>query len=76
MIHHQGLDTLYIDKLYVDMSPQMRSTKAVSVWPVGLVGKLRYESPIIKNGKVRQLQYLSMCQWLQNTCTVTMFVWV
>ena len=30
----------------------MRSTKLVSVWPVGLVGKLRYESPIISNGKV------------------------
>ena len=30
----------------------MRSTKKVSVWPVGLVGYLRYESPVIKNGKV------------------------
>ena len=30
----------------------MRSTKLVSVWPVGLVGKLRYESPIICDGKV------------------------
>ncbi|CAH1792073.1 unnamed protein product [Owenia fusiformis] len=31
---------------------EMRGTKKVSVWPVGLVGKLRYESPIVVNGKV------------------------
>ncbi|XP_046571900.1 galactosylgalactosylxylosylprotein 3-beta-glucuronosyltransferase 2-like [Haliotis rubra] len=31
---------------------QMRKTKKVSVWPVGLVGGLRFESPIVKNGKV------------------------
>ena len=24
----------------------------VSVWPVGLVGSLRYESPVVENGKV------------------------
>ncbi len=30
----------------------MRYTKKVSVWPVGLVGKLRFESPIVTNGKV------------------------
>ncbi len=30
----------------------MRTTKRASVWPVGLVGKLRYETPILKNGKV------------------------
>lgn len=31
---------------------QMRNTEKVSVWPVGLVGKLMYESPILKDGKV------------------------
>lgn len=31
---------------------EMRFTKKVSVWPVGLVGNLRYESPIVKKGKV------------------------
>ncbi|XP_029642929.1 galactosylgalactosylxylosylprotein 3-beta-glucuronosyltransferase 1 [Octopus sinensis] len=31
---------------------EMRDTKVVSVWPVGLVGGLRYEKPIIENGKV------------------------
>ena len=30
----------------------MRYTQGVSVWPVGLVGKLRYESPIVENGRV------------------------
>ena len=30
----------------------MRFTKRVSVWPVGLVGYLRYESPLLKNGRV------------------------
>ncbi|KAL5021769.1 hypothetical protein ScPMuIL_000924 [Solemya velum] len=31
---------------------EMRYTKRVSVWPVGLVGGAIYESPIVKNGKV------------------------
>ncbi|KAL4239057.1 Galactosylgalactosylxylosylprotein 3-beta-glucuronosyltransferase 1 [Mactra antiquata] len=31
---------------------EMRFTVKVSVWPVGLVGYLWYESPVIKNGKV------------------------
>ena len=30
----------------------MRSTKVVSMWPVALVGALRWEGPICKNGKV------------------------
>ena len=31
----------------------MRQTRKVSVWPVGLVGKLKYESPLLnKFGKV------------------------
>ena len=30
----------------------MRFTKKVSVWPVGIVGYLRYERPIVKSGKV------------------------
>lgn len=30
----------------------MRSTKGVSVWPVGLVGGRRYERPIVEKGKV------------------------
>ena len=30
----------------------MRYTHKVSVWPVGLVGYLRYETPVLKNGKV------------------------
>lgn len=31
----------------------MRYTKRVSVWPVGLVGYLRYESPVLdRNGQV------------------------
>lgn len=31
---------------------QMRTTRKVSVWPVGLVGGRRYERPIVENGKV------------------------
>ncbi|KAG8430438.1 hypothetical protein GDO86_020609 [Hymenochirus boettgeri] len=31
---------------------EMRPTKKVSVWPVGLVGGLRYEGPLVKNGQV------------------------
>ena len=38
---------------YFQCLEQMRTTKRVSVWPVGLVGKLRFETPILKDGKVR-----------------------
>lgn len=31
---------------------EMRHTKRVSVWPVGLVGGLRFERPLVENGKV------------------------
>lgn len=31
---------------------QMRSTRRVSVWPVGLVGGRRYERPLVEKGKV------------------------
>lgn len=34
---------------------QMRSTKKVSVWPVGMVGGLRYESPICDRNLVNVL---------------------
>ena len=30
----------------------MRHTKKVSVWPVGFVSRRKYQTPIIKNGKV------------------------
>uniref|UniRef100_A0A7M4F4P9 Galactosylgalactosylxylosylprotein 3-beta-glucuronosyltransferase n=1 Tax=Crocodylus porosus TaxID=8502 RepID=A0A7M4F4P9_CROPO len=30
----------------------MRTTRKVSVWPVGLVGGRRYERPIVENGRV------------------------
>ena len=30
----------------------MRYTKKVSVWPVGLIGLMLYEKPIVRNGKV------------------------
>ena len=31
---------------------QMRYIKKIGVWPVGLVGTLPYEGPVVKNGKV------------------------
>lgn len=31
---------------------EMRSTQKVSVWPVGLVGAMKYESPVVQGGKV------------------------
>ncbi|XP_028830965.1 galactosylgalactosylxylosylprotein 3-beta-glucuronosyltransferase 3 [Denticeps clupeoides] len=31
---------------------EMRFTQRVSVWPVGLVGGMRYEGPVVENGKV------------------------
>ena len=33
---------------------QMRSTKGVSMWPVALVGGLRYEGPICAEGHVKE----------------------
>lgn len=33
-------------------SRQIRTTKRVSVWPVGLVGGLRFERPLVENGRV------------------------
>ncbi|PKK16648.1 galactosylgalactosylxylosylprotein 3-beta-glucuronosyltransferase 3, partial [Columba livia] len=30
----------------------MRSTRLVSVWPVGLVGGLRFEGPVVSGGRV------------------------
>ncbi|GAA6104340.1 galactosylgalactosylxylosylprotein 3-beta-glucuronosyltransferase 3 [Tachysurus ichikawai] len=31
---------------------EMRYTKKVSVWPVGLVGAMKFERPVVENGKV------------------------
>ncbi|XP_061565440.1 galactosylgalactosylxylosylprotein 3-beta-glucuronosyltransferase 3 [Cololabis saira] len=31
---------------------EMRSTQRVSVWPVGLVGGMKYEKPVVEGGKV------------------------
>ncbi|GFY63225.1 galactosylgalactosylxylosylprotein 3-beta-glucuronosyltransferase 3 [Trichonephila inaurata madagascariensis] len=43
----------YDDNTYdLDLFEEMRYTKTVSVWPVGLVGGLMVERPLIKNGKV------------------------
>ncbi|XP_076830468.1 galactosylgalactosylxylosylprotein 3-beta-glucuronosyltransferase 2 isoform X1 [Brachyhypopomus gauderio] len=36
----------------LELFEEMRSTRRVSVWPVGLVGGRRYERPIVENGKV------------------------
>lgn len=38
--------------LFFLLLKQMRSTRKVSVWPVGLVGGRRYERPVVANGKV------------------------
>ncbi|XP_006770420.1 PREDICTED: galactosylgalactosylxylosylprotein 3-beta-glucuronosyltransferase 2 [Myotis davidii] len=35
-----------------DADADMRTTRKVSVWPVGLVGGRRYERPLVENGKV------------------------
>ncbi|XP_069462322.1 galactosylgalactosylxylosylprotein 3-beta-glucuronosyltransferase 2 [Ambystoma mexicanum] len=36
----------------VELFQEMRTTRKVSVWPVGLVGGRRYERPLVDNGKV------------------------
>nr|XP_004653115.1 galactosylgalactosylxylosylprotein 3-beta-glucuronosyltransferase 2 [Jaculus jaculus] len=36
----------------LELFQEMRSTRKVSVWPVGLVGGRRYERPLVENGKV------------------------
>ncbi|KAG8564307.1 hypothetical protein GDO81_016415 [Engystomops pustulosus] len=41
-------DNTYSVKIF----EEMRNTQKVSVWPVGLVGGLRYEGPLVTGGKV------------------------
>lgn len=41
------------------VSFQMRSTQRVSVWPVGLVGGMKYERPVVEGGKVCTLYHHS-----------------
>lgn len=41
-------DNTYSIKIF----KEMRNTRKVSVWPVGLVGGLRYEGPLVTGGKV------------------------
>ncbi|XP_078256132.1 galactosylgalactosylxylosylprotein 3-beta-glucuronosyltransferase 2 [Rhinoraja longicauda] len=36
----------------LELFQEMRSTKKVSVWPVGLVGGRRYERPLVEQGRV------------------------
>ncbi|XP_066438803.1 galactosylgalactosylxylosylprotein 3-beta-glucuronosyltransferase 3 isoform X2 [Eleutherodactylus coqui] len=36
----------------INIFKEMRNTQKVSVWPVGLVGGLRYEGPLVTGGKV------------------------
>ncbi|XP_060091600.1 galactosylgalactosylxylosylprotein 3-beta-glucuronosyltransferase 2 [Heteronotia binoei] len=36
----------------LELFQEMRTTREVSVWPVGLVGGRRYERPIVEKGKV------------------------
>ncbi|XP_056431807.1 galactosylgalactosylxylosylprotein 3-beta-glucuronosyltransferase 3 [Gadus chalcogrammus] len=36
----------------IQLFQEMRSTQRVSVWPVGLVGGMRYERPVVEGGKV------------------------
>lgn len=38
--------------LSITVFSQMRSTRRVAVWPVGLVGGRRYERPLVEKGKV------------------------
>ena len=42
----------------LEVFEEMRDTKKVSVWPVGLVGKLRYETPIL-NSQGKVVSYLT-----------------
>lgn len=41
-----------IEKEIFFLLSQMRSTQRVSVWPVGLVGGMKYERPVVEGGKV------------------------
>lgn len=43
---------MYFYARYGLCTPQMRSTKGVSMWPVGLSGGLKFEGPTCKNGRV------------------------
>ena len=47
---------------------QMRYTQKATVWPVGLVGYLRYERPIVKKGKV-SFGVKNICCMHSRICT-------
>ncbi|XP_055012351.1 galactosylgalactosylxylosylprotein 3-beta-glucuronosyltransferase 3 isoform X2 [Boleophthalmus pectinirostris] len=50
---------------------EMRSTQKVSVWPVGLVGAMKYESPTVKAGKVCPCSHIPLlCECSLNVCAV------
>ena len=60
---------------------QMRLTQKVSVWPVGLVGGLRYEGPIVVRGTVRIVSvvslFLSALSWSQDSsCATVSYQWL
>lgn len=39
---------------HLDIFSEMRTTKGVSMWPVALVGGLRYEGPVCSEGHVKE----------------------
>ena len=47
-----GVHTYTVDVYLVCGVFQMRWTKKVSVWPVGLSGGLKFEGPLCENGCV------------------------
>jgi len=54
---------------------QMRYTQKVSVWPVGLVAKLRYEAPIVRNRTVCTfVDVCHVCNW--TIFAICMFVYL
>ncbi|KAJ8402726.1 hypothetical protein AAFF_G00363980 [Aldrovandia affinis] len=56
--HHKPRDSGVVffaddDNTYsLELFDEMRSTRQVSVWPVGLVGGRRYERPMVEKGRV------------------------
>ncbi|KAM9834307.1 galactosylgalactosylxylosylprotein 3-beta-glucuronosyltransferase 3 isoform 1-T7 [Syngnathus typhle] len=56
MVGHSQEGVVYFaddDNTYsLQIFEEMRSTQQVSVWPVGLVGGMKYEKPVVEGGKV------------------------
>lgn len=55
---------------------QMRTTQRVSVWPVGLVGGMKYERPVVEEGKVGAHGGVCVLHHICSRRSLVSFIWI